>query len=250
MIALAAGAAFDALAERYDEQWSESVTGRKQRAAVWRWVQPLFHAGDRILDLGCGTGVDAAHFIRRGIEVLGIDASQEMVRLARSRGVNARQLPIELLGRLTGEFDGAISNFGALNCVSDLESVSSALGRLIRTGGYVALCFAGGCCVWETLYYLWRRKPAKALRRLKYGGTEASLGVHIEYPPVCRLVRMFRRDFRLIRWCGIGLCLPPSYVEGISEHTMEWLGAADRRFAHCPVLRGLADHRLVVLQRI
>jgi ubiquinone/menaquinone biosynthesis C-methylase UbiE len=250
MIASAVEAAFDTLAEQYDALWSYSAVGRQQRAAVWRWVDPLFHAGDRVLDLGCGTGVDAEHFMQRRVEVYGIDASQKMVQLARDRGVDAHQLAIEALGDLNDPFDGAVSNFGALNCVSDLESVALALGRLIRIGGHVAICLAGRCCAWETAHYLLRRKTAKAFRRWNSSGSEASLGVHVEYPPVRHLERLFRPDFRLIRWCGIGLCVPPSYVRGISEATIARLAAADRQLAHRRVFRALADHWLLVFQRI
>jgi SAM-dependent methyltransferase len=250
MIVVPAGAAFDKLAERYDALWSESAIGRQQRAAVWQWLDPLFHTGDRVLDIGCGTGVDASHLIERGIRVFAIDASTEMVRLARARGVDAHHLAAEALIDITGEFHGAISNFGTLNCVPDLKGVAQALGRLIRSGGHAAICLAGCCCAWETAHYVLRRRFAKAFRRWNRGGSEASLGVHVVYPSVRDLVRQFRQHFRLIRWYGIGLCVPPSYIEGISAGTMAWLVAVDRRLAHRPVFRALADHRLFVFQRV
>jgi SAM-dependent methyltransferase len=249
MIVAPVGAAFDKLAERYDALWSESAIGRQQRAAVWRWVDNLFHSGERVLDIGCGTGVDAGHLTERGIRVFAIDASTEMVRLARARGVDAHHLAAEALIDFTGEFDGAISNFGALNCVSNLEGVAQALGRLIRIGGHAAICLAGRCCAWETVHYLLRRRFAKAFRRWS-GGCEAALGVHVVYPSVRDLVRQFRDHFRLIRWYGIGLCVPPSYIEGISTGTIARLAAVDRRLAHRAVFRALADHRLFVFQRV
>src|SRR5215208_5404891 len=108
---------FDRLAPKYDALWSDSPIGRSQRQAVWRRIDPLFSRGDRVLDLGCGTGVDAAHLMARGIHLYGVDASMEMVRLARVRGVTADVLPLEDLDALAGPYDGAISNFGVLNCV-------------------------------------------------------------------------------------------------------------------------------------
>lgn len=245
-----AGTAFDQLAERYDDLWSHSAIGRQQRAAVWRRTDPLFHAGDRVLDIGCGTGVDALHLMDGGVEVYGIDASEAMVRIARSRRVNARHLTAEDLRLLTGEFDGALSNFGALNCVSDLRGVSAALGRLVRAGGHLAICVAGRCCARETVHYLARGNFAKAFRRWNPRGSEASFGVHVEYPSIRSLARLFRHDFQLTGWYGIGLCVPPSYVGDISEKSVATLAALDRRLAHRPVLRALADHRLLVFRRI
>src|SRR5690348_5995545 len=102
---------FDALAADYGALWSETPRGREQRDIVWREIDGLFRPGDRILDLGCGTGDDAQHLAKRGVEVFGIDNSPRMVEMARSRGVDAAVLGIEDLPNLKEIFSGAISNF-------------------------------------------------------------------------------------------------------------------------------------------
>ena len=66
---MSARAAFDAIARRYDQVWTESPAGRAQRDLVWREWDPVFSPNDRILDIGCGTGVDAAHYASRGVIV-------------------------------------------------------------------------------------------------------------------------------------------------------------------------------------
>jgi ubiquinone/menaquinone biosynthesis C-methylase UbiE len=109
-------------------------------------LDPLFESGDVLLDLGCGTGEDAVHFIRHGISVRAIDASPEMVRIARRRGVGASVLSIKELNRVQGCFDGVISNFGALNCVGDLDAIRRPLARLIRPSGHLAVCIVGQFC--------------------------------------------------------------------------------------------------------
>ena len=43
----------------------------------------------RVLDLGCGTGLSSQEFLRRGYEVVGIDASRRMIEKARSRAFEA-----------------------------------------------------------------------------------------------------------------------------------------------------------------
>ncbi len=244
------GIAFDYLAARYDALWSDTAIGRQQREAVWRRIDPLFEPGHQILDLGCGTGSDAAHLMARGIRVRAIDASEEMARIARAQGVNAYQMPIESIVELPYRFDGAISNFGPFNCVSELQPVAQALGRLIRSGGYLVLCLMGPVCAWEIAHYLRRLEPGKAFRRWKRSGTMTSLGVRVTYPSRRRLMRLFRPDFELVDWAGIGLFVPPSYINRLSDAAILKFAALDRRVAHLPGLRALSDHRLFVFQRL
>src|SRR3954471_3886707 len=107
---------FDRLAARYDQLWTNTPIGRAQRNQVWREIDPLFRPGQLILDIGCGTGEDAAHFAARGITVGATDASAGMIAQARDRGgFRAEICPAEQLHSIDGVFDGAISNFGSLN---------------------------------------------------------------------------------------------------------------------------------------
>lgn len=240
---------FDSIAAGYDDLWTHSVVGRLQRAAVWHHIEPLFRDGDRVLDLGCGTGEDALHLTKRGISVQAIDSSLQMVRIAISRGVNATQLSLENLDRLQGVYDGAISNFGALNCVERIDLVSDALARLIRPGGHVALCIMGRFCLWETAWYTLKRKLSKAERRWGGRSFSNSLGMWVHYSSRKQLRNGFAPHFELIGWRGIGLAVPPSFVEGIPAPIAESLAAVDRYVAHWPGLRALSDHRLAVLVR-
>ena len=96
---MSTAALFERLAPRYDELWTETAVGRAQRNAVWRVVDKLYGVGDCVLDIGCGTGEDAAHLGSRGVLVYGIDASPAMVERARARGVRAEVRQIEDLAR-------------------------------------------------------------------------------------------------------------------------------------------------------
>jgi ubiquinone/menaquinone biosynthesis C-methylase UbiE len=243
-------APFDKLADRYDALWTRSLVGRCQREAVWRWLDPLIKPRHEILDLGCGTGEDALHFSKLGVQVQAIDASTDMVRIARSRGVNARSLRLERLDTMNGIFDGAISNFGVLNCVQNLEGVSRALSRLIHRGGFLALCLMGRCCIWEIGHFLRRFDFHNAFRRWKRTGCSTSIGIQVNYPSIHRLINVFRPAFQLVRWIGIGLCVPPSYVDRLPRKAVSWLARMDRRLAHRRGLRALADHRLLLFKRL
>jgi ubiquinone/menaquinone biosynthesis C-methylase UbiE len=243
-------AAFDRLAESYDAQWTLSPVGRLQRAAVWRNVDGLFQSGARILDLGCGTGEDALWLMRAGIEVVAIDASPEMVRAARRRGVNAQWLPFANLNELSGRFDGAISDFGPLNCTEFPEFLRIPLARLIRPGGHLALCVMGRYCHWETLAYLLAGRPHKAIRRWSGHATSATLGVEVYYHSVRHLQRALAPEFYLERLAGIGIAVPPSFIDWIPDGPLRCLASIDGAIEHLPLLRALSDHRLLIFTRV
>jgi SAM-dependent methyltransferase len=219
-----------------------------QRQAVWRLTEPLFPAGSRVLDIGCGTGDDALALQARGVHVTGIDASPEMVRIARERGTDASVCRAEHLSDLQGSFDGVLSNFGALNCVQDLAVLRESLARLMRPGGWLAICLMGRFCAWETLWYLLRGDLARAPRRWS-GEASSALAPRVFYPTVSTVRRAFAPDFTLHYWHGIGLAVPPSYVTGLSATTIRSLANLDSRFASLPLLRALSDHRLLLFQK-
>jgi len=245
---MAAGV-FDALASRYDELWTHSTIGRLQRQAVWQRLDSLFRPGDTLLDLGCGTGEDALHFMNSRIRVLAIDASPEMVRIACSRGVDAITFRIEELGRLPGSFDGVLSNFGALNCIRRLDAIRRPLARLVRPGGYLAICIMGCFCLWETVWYLLRARPQQAIRRWGGCGVTSSLGVQVYYPSITQLQQAFLPDFSLVDWCGVGISIPPSFVTSLSDRVLSGLADFENLVAHRSPWRALGDHRLLVFAR-
>jgi SAM-dependent methyltransferase len=244
-----ARAAFDRIASQYDELWTRTPVGQLQREAVWRRLGRLFHRGDRLLDLGCGTGEDALHLAGLGMDVRAIDASPEMVRIARGRGVDASVLGIEEIGSLAGSYDGAVSNFGALNCVRDLEGVRRGLAGLIRPGGHLALCVIGRFCLWETLWYALHGQPRKSGRRWGSEQFSGSLQIPVHFFSIRRLARAFSPEFALREWRGIGTFVPPSYVRALPPRSLGFLAGLDRRVAHLRFLRALADHRLLIFVR-
>jgi SAM-dependent methyltransferase len=94
----------------------------------------------RVLEAGCGTGDFAARLAERGIEVVAIDQSEQMVELARGRGVDARVGDVQELAFDDGSFDVAVANF-MLYHVPDLERALTELARVAprlvaSTNGY------------------------------------------------------------------------------------------------------------------
>jgi ubiquinone/menaquinone biosynthesis C-methylase UbiE len=262
-------APFDAVAATYDEVFTRSQIGLAQRAAVLRELDRVFRPGQRILEINCGTGVDALYLARRRVSVLACDASARMIEIARRRTTDTdlqlrpefRVLPTEEINTLTeteGEaaFDGALSNFAGLNCVEDLSPVARSLAMLLKPGATLLACVFGRVCGWEILWYLGQGRPKKAFRRLRLGGDTAHLAegvaVRVRYPSVRKLARLFSPHFLLRDWKGVGVAVPPTYMKSVSRRfpmVLRALTGADRWLGVCPVLRGMADHVLVRFER-
>lgn len=257
---------FDRLADGYDGIFTNSAVGRAQRSVVWEEADRIFRSGQRILDINCGTGVDAMHLASRGAEVVACDASPRMIATARAHpavavhraGVDFRVLAIEEIALLnaTKPFDGLLSNFAGLNCVEDLSAAARRLALRLKPGAKALLCLFGPCCLWETAWYLSQGNFQKAFRRFRGSGVSANLGTHgevkVRYFSVKELELALAPYFRLERWKGVGILVPPSYLEFLAQRFPKALRLAfkiDRRLADLPGFRGLADHMLLTFER-
>ncbi len=263
---------FDALAAEYDEAFTNTAIGQIMREAVWSHLDRTFNPGDCVLELNCGTGEDALHLARRGVRVVATDVSQEMLDAAHQKVTSAGQGDKVLFCRLDlaagyeelaslvtrfdlgpgpGIFDGAFSNFGGLNCVSDLGTVGRGLNGAVRAGGSVVMCVMGRLVPWEWIWYGLRGRFGKAFRRLRPGGVEWR-GLNIRYHSIGALRKAFAPAFRLVCTSGIGFLVPPPYAESFGRRhprALEALNRWERRLEMTTPFPWLADHYLAELER-
>jgi arsenite methyltransferase len=107
-------------------------------------IQP----GMTVLDLGCGSGVDAmiaAQLVGPGGRVIGIDMTAEMVARARracaARGLSNVQIVQAMAERLDvpdASIDAVLSN-GVVNLCPHKEQVLAELHRILKPGGRLQL---------------------------------------------------------------------------------------------------------------
>lgn len=92
----------------------------------------------RVLDLGCGTGRHTELLAARGYDVVGVDRSPEMLRLAQ-QGAQARFVQSDITTlHLDETFDAVVVMFAVLGYLSDNASVEAALQTArahLRPGG-------------------------------------------------------------------------------------------------------------------
>ncbi|HJM89409.1 MAG TPA: class I SAM-dependent methyltransferase [Dehalococcoidia bacterium] len=101
-------------------------------------------AGDRILDIACGTGTFLRRLVALGADVVGADFSANMLAQARRRAeeadseVDLRVVDAtdeaQLLALGEGAFDSIVCN-NALMDMAEIEPLMRAVPRLLRPGG-------------------------------------------------------------------------------------------------------------------
>jgi len=222
-----------------------------------------FNPGDRLLELGCGTGEEAVQLAKKGIRVLLTDSSESQVESARRRIqregleslLTARVWAIEELDALTrelgeGAFDGAFSSFGALNCAPGIERLPKDLHTLIRPGGRFLCSVMNRTCAWELLSGLASLRPGRAFRRI--GAPAAAIeGVpdsqrRVRYFTPVEMEDMFRPMFQIEGLRDHPL-LPPPYLDGVFRRLPGYLKWAARK--DDGALRGLGDHLFIRMKR-
>lgn len=246
---------WDIAAETYDKAFLETLTCALWRSSVWCELDRAFPAGAKVLEMNCGTGVDAIHLAKRGIAVCACDISSGMVERARDNAAAAgldgllefHVLATENLDQISAErrFTGAFSNFSGLNCVSDLGFVSKTLACRLMPGAPVLLCMLGPSERWERFWRIIQSRFSNLEQRRSVSATSTKFQV-TRYSPD-EVEAAFAPAFKLRSRKGIGIFVPPAFVDhlvGRFSVTMRVLGSIDRLVARMPFFR---DHGGCVL---
>jgi trans-aconitate methyltransferase len=127
--------------------WDPSLY-QKAHSFVWEMADAIFalldpQPGEKILDIGCGTGQLTARIAAAGAEVSGIDSSAEMLEEARSNfpAIDFRQADARSFS-LGMPFDAVFSN-AALHWVPEAEDVIRRVAAALRPGGRFVAEFGG-----------------------------------------------------------------------------------------------------------
>lgn len=135
----------DVVPDPHRQQWSAGSYDTHARfvsdlaAGVVDWLEP--RPGERILDVGCGDGVLTAELRDRGVDVIGVDSSEDFIAAARGRGLDARLMDGEDL-RFGPEFDAVFSN-AALHWMPKADAVAAGVARALKPGGRFIAEFGG-----------------------------------------------------------------------------------------------------------
>jgi SAM-dependent methyltransferase len=257
--------AFDSVADDYDGPRGNNALIHDMRQEMWRWLDLTFPVASRLIDIGCGTGLDAIRMAGLGHQITAIDWSPRMAQRTLERAAHARlqgrvraiAVGAQQLARVgaEGSYDGAYSNLGPLNCAPDLAQVSRECARLLKPGGALVFSVIGRVCPWEIAHYLPRGRWARVKLRFQRSFVPVSMNRHIIWTRYYRpreFYRAFAPQFALSHFRGLCVFAPPPYLSWVRERHArwhDWLWRLDRRLAGWPLLRNIGDHFLIVMIR-
>ena len=114
--------------------------------SIRRRFTGMLRPGSRVLDLGCGSGRDTAALREEGFDVVPVDGSEGMCRVASSfTGSEVRHLDIMDLDYVS-EFDGVWACASLLHLRPEqLDGAMGLIRRSLRDGGMLFLSFKSGC---------------------------------------------------------------------------------------------------------
>ena len=264
-------AGFDAAAARYDADEEGNPVLAHMRGRAFRALTTAFARGSRLLELGSGTGTEAARLVREHqCRVALLDPSAHLlarattkVRAAGAEGLLGAHVlaahDVRALVSIYGpsSFDGAYSSFGPLNCEPSLDPVALGLASLVRPGGSLVVSIINRWCPfevgWFSLHGQWRearRRWGGPVQAAAYPGGPKD--VRTFYYSRGAVVEAFGPHFRLDGVEALPLLLPPPYLDFLVTRFPRLFDVAGRLepwAARLPVLHDLGDHVLVRMRR-
>jgi 2-polyprenyl-3-methyl-5-hydroxy-6-metoxy-1,4-benzoquinol methylase len=155
---------YNLTAEKTAREWYENYV---LMPSIEEFVR-LLPDDSRVLDLGCGGGYESMRLVKAGAQVLGVDFSEECIRIARERCPEAqfelmdfRQLDSEKLGK----FDGVFACASLIHISpEELPGVFTQMHGVLKPNGFVMASVREGEGFWER----WPEVNRQKIRRIVY----------------------------------------------------------------------------------
>ncbi len=196
------------------------------REASRREIATAFLPGSTLLEIGCGSGADAAFLAARGFRVAALDISDEMVEAARERvRVGGLESRVDVRrGRLSEvaddlerfawfPFDGAYANF-SLTYEDSLRDVARVVHRLLRPGAPFLFTLPNKLCLSEPVIAMARLRLREISSRLKDPRSARVRGLEVRfhsYTPM-RVHHDLRGLFEPRGVVGVPVFMPPPFL--------------------------------------
>jgi SAM-dependent methyltransferase len=167
---------YDEIANSYDEILSTENSNALVRQKVKEKFTTLVRSG-WVLDFGGGTGLDLG-WLTQGYNIVFCEPSDHMrARAINWRNNNSDSNKIIFIDKEQTDFsiwhknlpfpqklDGALANFGVINCIPDISSLFNALALVMKPGAPLVVVFLG-----RTIKNMWKWHRLNAIRSMILG---------------------------------------------------------------------------------
>jgi len=142
----------------------------------------------RILDAGCGAGVPCGRLlVQAGFEVVGVDFSSSMLRLAKKSVPEANLIKEDMtrLGFRDNAFDGLVALYSIIHVPREMHaSLYQSFHRILKPDGIMLICIGSDEWEGEDEYFgarmFWSEHSLEeALQMVKNAGIQIISGKHL-----------------------------------------------------------------------
>ncbi len=163
---------YDLVAERTADEW---YSNNLLLPSIREFLS-LMPSKPRILDLGCGPGYESMRLNQEGAEVLGIDFSDENIRIAKERCKSCRfeGMDFTTLDTRFGLFDGVFASASLIHIFPvAIEDVLKRISGILNDKGFLLAIIRDGEGIDEKMSDL--RVDGRRLRRTVYQYTQKQI---------------------------------------------------------------------------
>lgn len=251
--------AFTIQSVHFDELYQSNPMVEYMRKRVYTHVLK-YHTPGKMLELNAGTGTDALYFSKLGYEIYATDNAPGMIKAIKNKILPENKIypflcNFENIEKMQeyAPFDNIYSNFGGLNCTSNLFSVLKKCIDLLCVGGKMTIVIMPRHCPWEW-FELLTLKPKIAFRRYKKqcnSNLETISFTTYYYNPKI-IIKELEEKVDVLGWEGLCSICPPSYKTKLIKYfPFFWksLGYIENKISTWKGLRSYADYVILTFQK-
>lgn len=245
----------DRLAPQYDSHLSGIPANALARTAFQELVARYVPTNATLLDFGCGTGLDALAYARRGYRVLAYDNSPGMIGQLRRRcdaeiaagTVTPYSVPYAAFLENFAQWptpDAVTANFAVLNSIRDLAPLFATIGQHLAPGGWLLVSLLNPLHWSKIKTRGWWRDALRAPRGPRLHAVEP----YASYLHFIPATLQAARGFRLVGRANAGAVVR---YDAVDSQPLYWRGETPaERLWHTPAYKFLGHFVFLVLRRV